>query len=163
MGYDYSQSGYYFITICAHNRKNLFGEIVGAIHESPEMKLNNNGLIIEAVINQLSKRYDTIDVDKYVIMPNHIHFIIIINNERAIHESPLQQRKRSILSQVVGYLKMNTTKQIHLLYPKMEVWQRSYHDHIIRNDEKYRQIWEYIDTNPLILIPIREIKIIYSP
>lgn len=126
----------------------MLGEI-GAIHESPEIKLNPIGTIVEAVINQLPERFSTIYIDKYVIMPNHIHFVIVIDNERAIRESPLQQRKRSILSPVIGYLKMNALKQFHVLYPKMEVWQRSYYDHIIRNEREYQEIWQYVDTNPL--------------
>ena len=81
-------------------------------------------------------------------MPNHIHFIIIIKDdeERAIRESPLQCH-RSVMSKVIGYLKMNASKQIHLTNPKKKIWQRLYHDHIIRGEKDYQKIWEYIDTN----------------
>ena len=67
--YNYSSEGAYFITICTHNRKNLFSDIVGAIHESPEIKLNSKGFIVEKYINQLNTRF-ALEIDKYVIMPN---------------------------------------------------------------------------------------------
>ncbi len=107
--YNYSSDGAYFITICAHNRKTLFSTIVGAIHESPENKLNTSGTTVDYYINNLENRFGII-VDKYVIMPNHIHLIAVIDNEkipRAIRESPL--RKRSLISKAMGYLKMNIT------------------------------------------------------
>ena len=142
--FDYSQNGYYFITICTHNRKNLFCNIVGAIHESPEIKLNLNGKIVDKYINKLKIRFG-LDIDKYVIMPNHIHLIIVIG-ERAIRESPLQ--KRSLISKAVGFLKMNVSRDIHNTGYLKPVWQRSFHDHIIRKEKDYLKIWNYIDTNP---------------
>lgn len=148
--YDYSQNGYYFITLCTQNRMHLFGQIVGAIHESPElvhMKLCDNGIIVKSIIENLSVRFPDIHIDQYVIMPNHIHMIVVISGERAIRESPLP--KRSLVSQVIGYLKMNTTKQIHGIDNKVDVWQRGYHDHIIRNEKEYLEISEYIETNCL--------------
>jgi REP element-mobilizing transposase RayT len=95
-------------------------------------------------------------VDKYVIMPNRIHLLLQITEERAIRESPLQQedeapsqkRTRSLLDIAIGFLKMNSSKQIHIHRPDLTVWQRSYHDHVIRNENDYREIWNYIDTNP---------------
>jgi len=148
--YDYSQPGYYFVTICTHNKVNLFGKIVGAIQESPklpQMKLNKYGIIVQSIIENLPKRFSNIKIDNYVIMPNHIHMIIVILETRAIPESPLQ--KRSLLSQIVGYLKMNTSKHIHAINKNINVWQRGYHDHIIRGQQDYLKIYEYIETNPL--------------
>ena len=143
-GYDYSSEGAYFVTVCTHNRNNIFSDtIVGAIHESPEMLLNSNGLIVEKYINKLNERFD-LKVDKYVIMPNHIHLILI--NERAIRESPLQTR--SLISKAIGYLKMNVSRDIHIKGNEDTVWQRSFHDHIIRGRNDYLEIWNYIDTNP---------------
>ena len=142
--YDYSSDGAYFITICTHNRKSLFSDIVGAIHESPENKLNSNGTVIDYYINNLENRFDII-VDKYVIMPNHIHMIFVIN-ERSIRESTLQ--KRSIVSNAIGYLKMNASRDIHKNGFIGDIWQRSFYDHIIRDENDYLKIWNYIDTNP---------------
>ncbi len=142
--FDYSAEGAYFITICTHNRKMLFSNIVGAIHESPATELNQNGKIIDDYIKQLNSRFGLF-VDKYVIMPNHIHIIIVIN-ERSIRESTLQ--KRSIISNAIGYLKMNASRDIHKNGYNEKIWQRSFHDHVIRNEKDYLKIWNYIDTNP---------------
>ncbi len=144
--YDYSAPGAYFITICTHNRKNLFSNIVGAIHESPENKLTQYGEFAEQIIKMLSDRFN-VSIPRYVIMPNHIHMIIEIHEDekRAIRESPLQCH-RSIIDKMVGYLKMNVSKKIHKTNNEI-IWQRSYHDHIIRGEKDYRKIWEYIDTN----------------
>lgn len=162
--YDYSQSGWYFVTICTQNRENVFGEIigntVGAIHESPNlgndspahMKLNETGKIIEYVWKSLPNRFPII-LDEFQIMPNHVHMIIhivvrAIHNDdvRAIHESPLH--KRSLLSQIIGYLKMNSAKLIHQINPNIPVWQRNYYERIIRNEEEYINIKKYIQANP---------------
>ncbi len=146
--YDYSQNGKYFITICSFNRKSIFSDIVGAIHESPEVKLKPYGKIVDNVIKQLEDRFQII-LDNYVIMPNHIHLIISIESQntlRAIHESPLQNR--SLISKIVGYLKMNVSKEIHKIKPDENVWQRSFHDHIIRDERDFKKYRDYIIKNP---------------
>lgn len=144
--YDYSSEGAYFITICTHNRKNLFSNIVGAIHESPENKLNSNGEIVDFYIQKLNNRFE-LKVEKYIIMPNHIHLIVIIEkSERSIRESTLQ--KRALISKAMGYLKMNVSRDIHKNGYAKNIWQRSFNDHIIRDQHDYLKIWNYIDTNP---------------
>ena len=146
-GYDYSTPGAYFITICTHNRKYLFSNIVGAIHELPENKFTQYGELVEQIIEILPDRFNVF-IPKYVIMPNHVHLIIEIcsdNEERAIRESPLQYH-RSVIDKMVGFLKMNVSKKIHNT-DNEKIWQRSYHDHIIRCEKDYQKIWEYIDTN----------------
>lgn len=145
--YDYSNSGAYFITICTHNKKYLFSNVVGAIQELPENKLTQYGEYVKQIIEILPLRFN-ISIPKYVIMPNHIHMIIVIKNDegRAIRESPLLRRNRSIIDKTIGFLKMNVSKKIHITY-KENIWQRSYHDHIIRDEKDYLKIWEYIDTN----------------
>lgn len=146
-GYDYSQNGAYFVTICTHNRKYLFSNIIGEINELLENKLTQYGEFAEQIIKILPDRFN-VSIPKYVIMPNHIHLIIEINNDnenRAIRESPLQYH-RSIVDKLIGFLKMNVSKKIHNTESNI-IWQRSYHDHIIRNEKDYQRIWEYIDTN----------------
>ena len=145
--YDYSQNGAYFVTLCTNDMKPLFSRItVGAIHESPAIvELTEYGTILKNTIDALSDRF-CITVSNYVIMPNHIHLLIIIDN-RAIRESPLQS-KRSLISKSIGYLKMNVSKEIHKTNSELIVWQRSYYDHIIRNEEDYINHLQYIDENP---------------
>ena len=146
--YDYSTPGAYFITVCTHKRAKILSCIVGAIHESPKIKLTEYGEIVDRIINNLPNHLG-VKIDKYVIMPNHIHFIMSISNSkenRAIRESPL--RSHSIISSTVGYIKMNASKEIHKLNCNVTVWQRSFHDHIIRNDDDYYEIAKYIEGNP---------------
>jgi|SRR3989344_2857783 len=100
--YDYSQNGAYFITICTQNREYLFGR-VGAIHESPEMILNENGKIVDSVLESLSKRFP-IELDIYQIMPNHVHMIVcIVDHERAIRESPVNGNNQNVSIGDFGY------------------------------------------------------------
>ena len=151
--YDYSQPGAYFVTICADKRRCLFSHVippasVGAIHESPAVELTAIGRIVEKTIRELPTRYG-IYVDRSVIMPNHVHLLVrwdMPATARALREAPLQGRSQ--LSKIVGYLKMNVTKAAHGQYGCEKIWQRSYHDHVIRNDGDYLKIWNYIDTNP---------------
>lgn len=147
--FDYSSQGAYFITICTYERKNILSRIVGAIHESPETKLTDYGEIAEKAIKQIPKHLNA-TIESYVIMPNHIHLLILIadNKEtRAIRESPLQ--KRSIISKTVGYIKMYASKEIHNRFGNITVWQRGFHDHIIRDQKDYEKISKYIYENPI--------------
>ena len=80
-GYDYSAPGAYFVTICTYNRKNLFSNIVGAIHELPENQLTQYGEFVEQIIEILPDRFN-VSIPKYIIMPNHIHLIIEICNTK---------------------------------------------------------------------------------
>ena len=148
--YDYSTPGAYFVTICTHERRCILSEIaVGAIHESPAVRLTDAGLIVHRVVSCLPQRYSNLTVDHFVIMPNHIHLLLRIAEDRAIRESPLRMDgRRSLLDKAVGFLKMNSSKEIHTLFPDLAVWQRSYHEHVIRSEDDYLQIWEYIENNP---------------
>lgn len=135
--YDYSQNGAYFITICVKDRKHLLSTIVGAdALIRPQNKLSEIGLICDKYINNINIKYDDIMVDKYVIMPNHIHLIVSINGTMRA-SSPT----RGVVD-VIRSLKTMVTKEIG-----HSIWQRTYHDHIIRGENDYQKIWEYIDTN----------------
>ena len=109
------------------------------------MELTDIGLEIEQCINYINLNYDNVLIDKHVIMPNHIHFIVIIESNNS-----LGRPGNLPLPNVVGQLKSYTTKRFNKLnntkYQKLR--QRNYHDHIIRNQPDYRKIWHYIDTNP---------------
>ena len=140
--FDYSSDGYYFITICTHNKEALFSKIVGQGLAPAETKLSEFGKIANAEIKDLENRYENVRIDKYVIMPNHIHAIIIIEKETA-GASPCPT-----LSDVVCAFKSLTTRKCRLINPNQKIWQISFHDHIIRGEEDYLEVWNYIETNP---------------
>ena len=134
-GYDYAQCGAYFVTICTHNRKCILSNIVGeGLRALPKNILKPIGEEIEKTIQFIDNKYKNVDIDKYVIMPNHIHLIVILNDTGGDGTPPLQD--------IIGQLKSYTTNK----YGDV-LWQRSYHDHIIRGEKDYKKIWEYIDTN----------------
>jgi len=161
--YDYSQCGAYFLTIVTRNREHLFGEIVDG-----KMELNELGKIVEQNWNEIPNHYPDAKIDEYIIMPNHIHGIIIFEGDvgairelplqkdrddgvGAIRELPLQiQRRKMLLPKIIGYFKMNSAKQINIIHQKTgnPVWQRNYYEHIIRNEEELNRIREYIIDNP---------------
>lgn len=147
--FDYNTPGAYFLTFCTYNRKHILSHVVGSIHESPELQLTIFGEIVDEIMQNIPDNL-YVTIDQYVIMPNHIHLIAIITEKDALQEirkSPL--RSRSILSKLVGYIKMNASKAIRQSYGEMSVWQRGYYDHVIRNQEDYIALAEYIQTNPL--------------
>ncbi len=160
--YDYSQAGVYFVTICTAQRACCLSHIempdfVGALHEAPVVRLTGIGQIVEQIILSLESRYPAVRVEKYVIMPNHIHLLIQICpvEKRAHRDAPLQdiaeaknQSNRALLAQIVGYLKMNVSKRVHQIEPQLSIWQSRYHDHIVRDGNDFLRIWQYIDTNP---------------
>ena len=126
-GYDYTTQNYYFVTVCTHNKLCLFGE---------PYRLTPAGEIAKALFLEIPEHFPGIVVDKYVVMPNHIHGILIFPGQG------------SDLSAVVGKYKAAVTRSVHSLYGDIPVWQRSFHDHIIRNQADYERIWSYIEGNP---------------
>jgi len=125
------------------------GALVGAIHESPVVEYTSMGHHVEAAIQSLPSHIPVI-VDSYVIMPNHVHLMVLVSPsdvQRAIRESPLHCR--SVLSRAVGYIKSTASKTIHRQYGSIPVWQRGYHDHVVRNSKEYDKINAYIHENPL--------------
>ena len=134
-GYDYSKSNYYFVTICTDERKNLFGEIG---------KLNEFGMVAEKRLLEIENHYDNVFVDRFVIMPNHIHAIIVIKKDKTERSRPFPT-----LSQVVGLYKSGVTKEIHEKAGELKVWQKSFNDVIIRNEKAYNEICKYIYDNPV--------------
>ena len=162
-GYDYSQYGVYFCTICTYNRENLFGKI-----KNGEMVLNENGKIVESVWDSLPKHHN-VELDSFQIMPNHIHNIIIIscrgiacnartniNNTGVIptgfaRKTPtFQNVTAGSLPCVIRSFKSEITKQIRRLKnnPKMQIFQRNFYEHIIRNEAEYAKVCWYITHNP---------------
>ena len=135
--YDYSQKGAYFITVCTKDKQQILWEsTVGATSGRPP--LSHIGLIIENEINKIPTIYEHVEIDKYVIMPNHIHLIILLKgNEGGRPEVA------PTISRIMNCFKGSISKQVGY-----SIWQKLFHDHIIRNEKKYLIIWQYIDTNP---------------
>lgn len=148
--YDYSQAGYYFITICTYNKQHLFGKI----HDGTVI-LNECGEIVDDCLKNLSVHFPNIKVDYYCIMPNHIH-VIIINDEcrgtacRALSESFGNPSKGS-LPTIIRATKSAISKAINELIntPGNTIWQRNYYEHIIRNEKELFEIRKYIELNPM--------------
>jgi len=151
-GYDYSQARAYFVTICSQGRKCLFGDVFDG-----EMRLNDVGTMVLDVCYKIPEHFPHTDIDKYVVMPNHFHGIIVINSDgrgMACHAPTHRQFAKPIagsLSTIVGSFKSAITRQINLISntPGHPVWQRNYYEHIIRSEEEMDHIREYIINNPL--------------
>ncbi len=155
--YDYSSAGAYFVTICTFQRQCLFGQIVDGA-----MQLNEIGQIVAEEWLQSRMIRKEIDFDQWVIMPNHLHGIILIEptnpvgangclpiRENHSHRMVPPMKKRSLSSFIAGY-KSATTKRINALRnaAKTSVWQRNYYEHIICNDDSLQYIRQYIQNNP---------------
>lgn len=137
-GYDYSTPGAYFVTLCTWGKRSLLSQIVGEGLAPPAVKLSRFGIVADEQIKAISSRFPTVRVDKYVIMPNHIHMLLVIEGSGGASPSPT-------IPHVVGVFKSLVTR---LCGCGPCLFQRSFHDHIIRGEEDYRKIWDYIDTNP---------------
>lgn len=139
-GYDYSTPCAYFITVCTANREKIFWNGVGAdIIRPQDVPLSAAGKIAAQGILQMAQHYENVAIDKYCVMPDHVHFILRIESDIGgrIISAPT-------VSTVVGSMKRWVSRQIG-----RPVWQKSFYDHGIRNQQDYDEIWEYIENNPL--------------
>ena len=136
--FNYSLEGYYFITIVIQNRINLFGQI-----QNSEMVLNDAGKTIDLSINAISDIYSGVIITHYIVMPNHIHFIIYLPGN--IHLAEIIRRFKSYTT----HLYIQGVKEHN--WPRFDgkLWQHNYYEHIIRNERSYDFIRHYIITNPL--------------
>lgn len=169
--YDYSQEGYYFITICTENKKCILGKI-----ENKKMVLNQFGKKVKDCWLKIEKTNNFLKLDQFVIMPNHIHGILIIDknvgvplvgtqdsdglSEQRKNKNSTQGRPQGIaptktIGEIIGGFKSLTTNEYIKnvkagKFPsfKKRIWQRNYYEHIIRNEESLDKIWEYIVSNP---------------
>ena len=175
-GFDYSNGGYYFVTICTKNRINCFGNIV-----NEQMMLNAYGQIVEQQWTWLQKQYKYVSLDEYIIMPNHMHGIVVIdrsvgngrdhsggnsrdhsteNSDHSVGNSrdhslgnsrdcSLRREKIKSLSELIGAFKTTSSKLIHRIGLNRFEWQKSFYDHIIRNEISLFNIRKYIKNNPI--------------
>ena len=141
--FDYSTPGAYFLTICTEGRINMLCNIVGGgALDAPKIRLTHAGAIVKKHLlsgNQLPG----IKIDKFVIMPNHVHMILFLD-ETAIGGT---SRAPSPTNAVIPHF-ISTWKRFCHRDLGQKIFQRSYHDHVIRNDADYLKIWEYIENNP---------------
>ena len=171
LGYDYSQSGAYYVTIVVWHRECLFGEIVEG-----EMRLNRAGEIVQWEWLELSKRFQFIELGAFVVMPNHFHAILIfrenvgatrqgLTNARSgkvslphvtsdgIDGSPLPRRpKPASLGAIMAQFKSRVTKRLWRI-PSLKgtpVWQRNYYEHIISNEQDLQNKTDYVEANPIL-------------
>lgn len=160
-GYDYTRAGAYFVTMCTQNRERLFGDVVDG-----EMRLNAAGQMMQSVWDELPAFYPGVDTDEFVVMPNHMHGIVVLVGAtpcgrpepgQAQGPAPTVTAMPTLsLSDVVHRFKTLTTKRYadgvkQLGWPPFpgRLWQRNYYEHIVRNDESLNRIREYIVTNQI--------------
>ena len=138
-GYDYSTPGAYFVTVCTADRKPIFWlERRGGYHPPEKSPLSPAGKTVEQAIEQIPGHYSSVRVDKYCIMPDHIHLLLRIEPE-----ADGRMISAPTLSTVVGSMKRWVSRQVGA-----PIWQKSFYDHGIRNQKDYDEIWEYIENNP---------------
>ena len=166
--YDYTQEGAYFVTIVTHKRQPLFGEV-----RDGEMMLNDLGKIVMDVWNEIPRHFPNVELDAFVVMPNHVHGVFMIIEEAshadrivgATHASPLRDHtshrrnisesiprpngpKRGSVGAIVGSFKSAASRRINARRGNAgPLWQRNYYEHVIRNDDLTR-VRAYIDGNP---------------
>lgn len=143
-GHDYSENGYYFVTICTKGKMCWFGEIF-----DNKMVLNECGKIVENSLLDLPSHYEKCSIDSYVIMPNHLHVLIFINDANVVTGFKPVTTKAYSLSEIIRGLKTFSSRRVHELNHWDFSWQRSFHDRVIRNDKELENIREYISNNPL--------------
>ena len=173
-GYDYSQNGAYFITLCTQDRKSIFGKIVNG-----EMQLSPFGIIVRDEWQKTSEMRKNIEMDEFVVMPNHFHGIIVIDDgdigrgampraqdieerestgtlQRAPTKEEFGKPTSNTIPTIIRGFKAAVTKQINTIQIKAgvynmpeRIWQKNYYEHVIRNETSLNKIREYIMSNPL--------------
>ncbi len=159
--YDYTSAGAYFVTICTHQKQTLFGDVTEG-----NMRLNDYGNIIKEEWYRTAHIRQEIELDEFIIMPNHVHGVVwihlskeLVSNETVGARGPsplLHQMQRPMgtgkksLGSFVGGFKSVCTKHINELRqtPSMPVWQRNYYERIVRNEDELNAIRSYIENNP---------------
>jgi len=159
-GYDYSMAGAYFVTTVAWHRELLFGEVING-----EMMLSSYGEIVQKWWGEIPVHFPNVKTGAFVIMPNHIHGIILIMERRGTVPVPndtiyprtkggmTPPLRRPTLGQIVAYFKYESTKEMNLLNDTGTVtkfWQRNYYEHVIRDDTDLQNKTDYIDANLLL-------------
>ena len=157
-GYDYAQVGAYFVTICTYQKECVFGQVVGG-----EMRVNGGGEIVLSAWNSLPDRFPSIVLDSFIIMPNHVHGIVMLGaindvgagqalpEKRGAASSAPTMNKITTFGDAVRAFKSISAIQVSRLLGRkgLPLWQRNYYEHIIRNEQSLDSIRQYIVNNPL--------------
>ena len=162
--YNYSDNGFYFVTICTKDKKNIFGQYINPVgaqravpetvqEKTPKININQYGQIVCEEWKNTQYLRNNVKLDEFVIMPNHIHGIIIINDTGTARCAPTGLVRGPVscsLSAIIRSFKSAVTNRINKLRQttKLPIWQRSFYDHVIRVDESLYKIREYIRNNP---------------
>ena len=132
--FDYSTPTSYFITICTCEKQCLFGQ---------PLQLNPYGEAAKAEIESMKNMRPGLHIDHYAVMPNHVHFLLSVHYDEIPDGTPLPN-----VSGIIGCYKAGVARSIHQHNPNIRIWQRSFHDHVVRNEQEWQKIWQYIDDNP---------------
>jgi REP-associated tyrosine transposase len=153
-GWNYGSRGWYFVTICARSRARIFGEVV-----ANEMHLSPVGLIADSELRAIHTHYAHVQVDEHVVMPNHVHAIIMIDGDHCFsprqkisepgqNATNLATPQAGSLSAIVRSFKAGVTRRCHELGMERVIWQSRFHDHLLRGDKVISAVREYIRNNP---------------
>ncbi len=161
-GYDYSQAGAYYVTIVTYQRDCLFGEI-----ENEIMILNDFGKIADECWRAIPEHFPTVELGAHVVMPNHVHGIIVIRDDKSAFDAVDAQHvgatqcvaptipnarpngpKRGSLGAIIGSYQMAVTRRIQREHNATGIWQRNYYEHIIRDEKDLQNKTDYIEANP---------------
>ncbi len=147
--FDYNSGGAYFLTVCVKDRQPLLSTIVGRdVLDAPQVQLTNYGVVAERQIRQMNEIYEHISVEGFAIMPDHIHILLRLEENPdgfcGTSRTPSPTKQNATVSRFVSTFKRFCNKQ----YGE-NIWQASFNDHIIRDQEDFDEHWQYIDENPL--------------
>lgn len=147
--YDYAQAGAYFLTIFTADRQGPLGQV-----EDAEVRLSRQGQIAAACWRAIPEHFEDVALDAFVVMPNHVHGIVVIGDGRARHASPLPATPKGLgrrsVGSIVGAYKSVVCRRVNAIggTPGAALWQRNYYEHVIRNERQLNHIRRYIADNP---------------
>jgi putative transposase len=141
-GYDYTQPGAYFVTICAHKQKSIFRLVVDG-----KILLNTQGQVVVETWASLSTHHPYLDLDAFVIMPNHVHGVLVLRDE-TVPDNDAEARTQ--LPEIVRAFKSFSSRRINMVRRTQgkPVWQRGYYEHVIRDEPELDAVRRYIEVNP---------------
>ena len=154
--YDYSQTGVYFLTLCAKGKAPLFGKVCvgGGVLDAPYVELSDMGVVVQDRLEEMDRHYEHLSMKKHIIMPNHVHLLVEVcgpsrtpapaqGDGNGPSGTPAPTKANQAIPAYVSTLKRLTNRTCD-----RELWHRGYYDHVIRNEADFLRIWTYIDANP---------------